>query len=76
VNKYIIFLLQKINHEKVSAISAPIIDKSKIKGSELFEKLYRYIFLLAKKKSGKTSTIFLILQKYSNKNTKLIFFLL
>jgi hypothetical protein len=30
--------------------------------------------LLLKKKSGKTSTIFKILQKYSNKNTKLIIF--
>jgi hypothetical protein len=49
--------LRKINHEKVSAISVPIIDKSKIKSSELFEELYRNIFLLAKKKSGKTSTI-------------------
>jgi hypothetical protein len=66
--------LRKINHEKVSAIPAPMIDKSKIKGSELFEELYRNIFLLAKKKSGKTSTIFKILQKCSNKNTKLIIF--
>jgi hypothetical protein len=66
--------LRKINHEKVSAIPAPIIDKSKIKGSELFEELYANTFLLAKKKSGKTSTIFKILQKCSNKNTKLIIF--
>jgi hypothetical protein len=52
--------LYKINNEKISAISAPLIDKSKIKGSELFEELYRNIFLLAKKKSSKTSTIFKI----------------
>jgi hypothetical protein len=65
---------KKINDEKVSAILLPIIDKAKIKGSELFLKLYANIFLLTKKKSGKTSTIFKILQKCSNKNTKLIIF--
>jgi hypothetical protein len=67
--------LHKINNEKVSAISALIIEKSKIKGSELFEDgLYANIFLCSKKKMGKTSTIFKILQKYSNKNTKIIIF--
>ena len=66
--------IQKINKEIVTPIDVPKVDKSKIKGFELFDELYANIFLLAKKKSGKTSTIFKILQKCSNKKTNIIIF--
>lgn len=66
--------IQKINDQTVKPIKIPHIDKSKIKGSELFDELYANIFLLAKKKSGKTSTIFSILKKCCGPNTSVIVF--
>jgi hypothetical protein len=66
--------LQKINNEKVLAIPVPTIDKSKIKGHELFDEIYPNVALIAKKKSGKTNCIYKILQKCSNKKTKIIIF--
>jgi phosphoribosylformylglycinamidine (FGAM) synthase PurS component len=66
--------IHPINKEVVTPIDIPKLDKTRIKGYELFEELYANIFLLAKKKSGKTSTIYKILQKCSNKQTNIIIF--
>jgi hypothetical protein len=66
--------IHPINKEIVEPIDVPTIDKTRIKGYELFEEIYANIFLLAKKKSGKTSTIFKILQKCSSKKTNIIVF--
>lgn len=66
--------LEKINDMVVKPIKLTVIDKSDIQGSELFGDLLCNIFVLAKKKSGKTNTIFNILKKCSNRNTKVIIF--
>lgn len=66
--------LQKINKIKVKPVKLPKVDTEDIKGAELFPELYTNVFLLAKKRSGKTSTIFKILKECSNKNTQIIIF--
>ena len=45
---------KKINDIKINPLPIPKIDTDKIKGSELFPEIYSNIFLIAKKKSGKT----------------------
>jgi len=54
--------IKKINNEKVKAIPIETVSPDKIKGSAIFPDLYCNIFLVARKKSGKTSTIFKILK--------------
>jgi len=49
-------------------------DKRPPRGEKLFSEPFANIFLSARKKSGKTSTIFYILQKIISKKTKLIIF--
>ena len=66
--------LKQINSEKVEPIDVPQYSHDEIMGSNLFEELYANIFLLAKKKSGKTSAIFNILKKCCGKNTHVIIF--
>lgn len=68
-------MLKRINNEKVSAV--PIIggaDTRPIKGAELFSEPYGNIFLLAKKKSGKSSVIYKIINDCSERNTKVMAF--
>jgi hypothetical protein len=64
----------KINKEKVHPIQVEQLDKSKIKGSNLFPEIYANVFLLAKKKSGKTSVINKIIKSCSDRHTKFIIF--
>jgi hypothetical protein len=68
--------LNKINNIKVKVI--PIIvsgqDISKWRDLKLFSIRYPNIFLLAKKNSGKTSTIFNILKHIITKNTQVLIF--
>lgn len=68
--------LEKINHEKVKPIKLNNLDndKRKWKGHRLFSNNLSNIFLCAKKRSGKTCTIFKILKECSNTNTNIIVF--
>ena len=69
------FEVKKLNNEVVGAIplKEPK-DTRPVKGFKLFPEMNANIFLCAKKKSGKTSTIYKILQKCCGKNTKIIVF--
>jgi hypothetical protein len=68
--------LQKINHEKVKPIKINNLanDNRKWKGHKLFENNLSNIFLCARKKSGKTSTIYKILKDCANRDTNIIVF--
>ena len=67
--------VKKINKEKVCpVIPAPEQSGLKVKGCELFSNPYPNIFLCARKRSGKTSTIFHILKKCMLPTTTLIIF--
>lgn len=68
-------MLKRINNEKVSAV--PVIggaDTRPVKGANLFSEPYANIFLLAKKKSGKSSVIYKIINDCSERNTKILAF--
>ena len=65
---------RKLNDVKVSSIPLLQVGDGKFKGCDLFSEQYPNIFLLAKKKSGKTSTIFNILKNSVTKNTQVIIF--
>ena len=69
------FAVKKLNNEVVGAIplKEPK-DTRPVKGWKLFPEMNANIFLCAKKKSGKTSTIYKILQKCCGKDTKIIVF--
>lgn len=64
----------KINNQKVSPVKLPAEDISRIKGRELFPRLLFNLFICAKKKSGKTSLINTIIDKCTDKRTKIIIF--
>ena len=49
-------------------------DKREIRGSDLFGEIYANVFLCAKKKSGKTSTIYKIIKECTGRDTKIIAF--
>jgi hypothetical protein len=68
------FHLKRINNEVVTPIKVPKVDPKDIKGHDLFEELYANVFLVAKKKSGKTNVVFKILKECSNKNTRVVIF--
>jgi len=63
---------EKISNLKVT-VSKDSDDKIKVKGSDMFERLYALIFILAKKASGKTNLIQNILKHVSGPNTKFLF---
>ena len=65
---------EKINDIKINPLPVPKIDTDKIKGSELFPEIYSNIFLIAKKKSGKTNVISNIIDKCAGKKTTVIIF--
>jgi hypothetical protein len=67
-------MLKQINQVKVKPIPLPVINKENIRGYDLFPEIYSNVFLCAKKKSGKTSTIFHILRKCADKRTNVIVF--
>lgn len=67
--------LSKINNHIVKPV--PIIggsDDRPIRGADLFSEVYANVFCCAKKKSGKTSTIFKIIKECADKNTIIIAF--
>lgn len=71
------FTLERINNVVVKPIPASLIgagDTRKVKGYDLFPEPYCNIFIVAKKKSGKTTTIFEIVRKCTNKNSNVIVF--
>lgn len=66
--------IQTINNEKVKPIPLPKVENEKIKGFEMFPEVYSNIFLVARKKSGKTSVIWKILKSCAGKKTNVIIF--
>jgi len=66
--------IRKVNNEVVRPIPLEQVPPDKIKGYELFDKVFANIFLLAKKRSGKTSTIFKILKSCVGKQSTLFIF--
>jgi hypothetical protein len=67
--------LRQINNEYVRRIPIPsALDTRKVRGGNLIPDIYSNVFLAAKKKSGKTSTIFTIMKKCCDKNCKIIIF--
>lgn len=69
------FRLTKINDEVVNPIKTKNnFDKKNLLSYDIIPLLHPNIFICARKKSGKTCTIFKILQKTANKNTKVIVF--
>jgi hypothetical protein len=66
------FKTERVSNKTVQA-SADIKKDLKVKGADWFAEPYSNIFLLAKKKSGKTTVIENILKHCSGKNTKFIF---
>ena len=61
--------LKKINSQIVKPLKLETIPLEKIKGCDLFSNIYANIFILAKKNSGKTTTIYKILKECLNKNS-------
>jgi hypothetical protein len=66
--------LQQINKEFVKPIPLPVQGGGKVLGEKLFADPNSNVFLLAKKKSGKTSTLFKIIKKCSSRKTKIFIF--
>ena len=66
--------LKQINQQYVDAI--PILDEDKrpIKGYDICEEIYANIFLCARKKVGKTSTLFKIMKECASRTTIIIVF--
>lgn len=65
---------KQINDVEVRPVPLPKTDKKEILGSELFDELYSNIYLCAKKKSGKTSTIYNIIKRCCDKRTAVFVF--
>lgn len=61
--------IKKINNQVVKPLKLDKIPEDKIKGCELFNNIYSNIFILAKKNSGKTTTIYKILKECINKKS-------
>lgn len=67
--------LKQINNIKVKPIlTGGALPIEKIRGGKLFGEVYSNIFLLAKKKSGKTTIIAEILKHCASKRTKVVIF--
>lgn len=63
-----------INDFEVEPVKIDEIAKENILGYDMFPNLYNNIFLIAKKKSGKSNVIYNILDKGANKKTSVLFF--
>jgi hypothetical protein len=67
--------IKKINDTKIKKVKLKNDDSHKpIKGYDLFPEIYSNIFICSKKKSGKTTVLYNIIKKCSNKHTKIIIF--
>jgi len=60
---------KKINNIKVKRVISNKIENDKIGGYDMFKEPYCNIFLVSRKKSGKTNLIYNILKKCANKKT-------
>lgn len=67
--------LHRINNERVKPIKIPKVEVDKIKGHCVFPEVYSNIFLVARKKSGKTSVIWKILKSCAGRDTHIVLFL-
>ena len=68
------FNTKKINDESVKPVKIKSVDTSNIKGYDIIPEMYSNIYICAKKKSGKTSTLFKIIKECCDKNTHVIVF--
>lgn len=66
--------IQKINRHIVKPIPIPNENKNPALGEEICSEAYANIFLVAKKKSGKTSALYHILKTCTGPNTKIVIF--
>lgn len=62
----------KINNVKVRAVKQEGDGNKKAKGYKLFNEPYANIFLLARKKSGKTTALFEILKRTTDRKTRIV----
>lgn len=67
-------VLKTINHHKVGAIPLPFELSRPVRGAEVCTEAFANIFLCAKKKSGKTSSLFHLLKECTSKKTNIIVF--
>lgn len=67
-------IIRKINDAKVKVPKLPKLDPKKVKGCDYFPEPYSNIFLVARKKSGKTSVINTIIRTCLNKCSKVYIF--
>jgi hypothetical protein len=65
---------KKINNITVHRVNLPKIDNNKIKGFDMIPELYANIYVLARKKQGKTTVLYNIIKECINKYTKVFFF--
>ena len=68
------FSLKKINNVEIEPLKIKPINLDKIKGRDLFPKLYGNIFLCAHQRSGKSTVIYNIIRDCTDKNTQLYIF--
>ena len=66
--------LKQINDKVVKKIFIPEEDTRPVKGGAVCPEVYSNIFLCAKKKSGKTSAVFMLLKECTDRNTVIIVF--
>lgn len=66
-------MLEQINDFKIEIVNTPK-TKNICKGRDLFNECYPNIYICAKKKSGKTMTIYNIIKNSIDENTKVYFF--
>ena len=66
--------LQQINNQYVRAIPIPDEDTRPIKGYDICSEVYSNVFCVARKKSGKTSSVYKIMRECCGKNTIIIVF--
>ena len=66
--------LKPINHVEIKKIPLPPLESDKVLGSDLFEKLYANVLILAKKNSGKTTVVYNIIRECADKDTTVIVF--
>jgi hypothetical protein len=63
-----------VNNYKVKPVDIPTVSTDNILGHQLFPSIFPNIFLCAKKKSGKTSVIFNIVEQCIDERTKVFLF--
>lgn len=65
---------KQINDIEVKKVNLPKIDVTKVKGYDMIPELFANIYLLARKKQGKTTILYNIIKNCVDKNTKVYFF--